>query len=158
MDTIAVARFLAIPTAFLIGGYSFGFSQNTVPLVYNQPSSVSANVLKGVFYQGAVVVAPGAIIATTGFAYLAYTQPEQRKLFATASALTIAPLLFTQAVMFKGIQRLLEISESAAEQAKADQSGEAVELLKAWVAQNFVRAALSSSAGFVGLRAVWSQS
>ena len=155
MDSVAVAKFLSIPTAFLISGYSFGFSQNSVPLVYDQPASISTNVLKGVFYEGAKVVAPGAIISAAGFAYLAYAVPRQRKFFASAAALTVAPLVFTRVVMFNGIQRALAISESAAEQAKADQTGEAAELLKAWVMQNWVRAALSFSAATVGLYASW---
>ena len=155
MDSITVAKFLSVPTAFFLSGYSFSFSQSTVPLVYNQPASVSTQVFKGVYYNGAAVVAPGALVSALGYAYLAYSVPEQRNLYATAGVITMGPLLFTRTVMNAGIQRLLKIGESAAEQGKADQTGEVANLLRSWVMQNWVRASLSLVAGMVGLYA-WS--
>ncbi|KAK3707649.1 hypothetical protein LTR37_011997 [Vermiconidia calcicola] len=149
MDSLSVARFLSIPSAFLVSGYSIAASQMAVPLVYEQPASVSAPFLRGVFVRGAAFVVPGAIISSSASAYLAYAIPEQRTTLATASILTLLPLAFTRLVMMKGIQRLIEISESAAEQQKGDQNGEVVQLLKAWVAQNWVRAMLAFSGGML---------
>lgn len=152
MDYINVAKFLSIPTAFLISGYSLGFSQNSVPLLYRQPASVSAPTLEGVFYEGAKVVVPGALIAASGFAYLAYNARtrEERNLYIASAAVVITPQPWTVFVMKKGIDRLIEIGASATESQKADQTGEAVELLKGWVWQNYVRALLGFVAGSLG--------
>lgn len=82
--------------------------------------------------------------------------PEQRNLHAAAIALILSAPVFTRLVMYNGVQRLIEISESATEQQKADASGEALKLLQAWVSQNFVRAAVAFGAGMVGLYALQS--
>lgn len=152
MDNISIVKFLSIPTAFLLSGYGLGFSQNSVPLLYKQPASISAPLLEGIYYQGAKVVAPGAILATTGLAYLAYTArtSDERNLYGLAAALTFASQPWTALVMLPGIHRLIEIGASAAEQTKADASGEAVQLLQGWVWQNAVRAALNFASGAVG--------
>ena len=153
MDAITVAKFLSIPTAFLLSGYSMGFSQNSVPLVYNQPAAISAPILEGVYYQGAKVVAPGALMTAAAFGYLAYTAPttRERNLYAACGAMVVATQPWTAFVMLPGIHRMMDIAKSAAEQAKADQSGEAVKLLKGWVYQNYLRAVLYLAAGFTGL-------
>lgn len=152
MDYINVAKFLSIPTAFLISGYSLGFSQNSVPLLYNQPASVSAPTLEGIFYEGAKVVVPGAVIACAGFSYLAYNarSTEERNLYIASAAMVITPQPWTVLVMKSGIDRLIQIGASAVESQKADQTREAVQLLKGWVWQNYVRAALGFAAGAVG--------
>lgn len=154
MDSVTVAKFLSAPTAFLLSGYSASFSQTTVPLLYDKPSAVSTPVFNGVFYGGGAVVVPGSVISVLASGYLAYVFPEQRTLFGTAVVLTLAPPIFTRLVMFKGISRLVEISQNALEQAKADQSGEATQLLQAWVAQNWVRAAMSLAGGLVAMWAI----
>ena len=154
MDSIIFAKLASVSAAFVCAGYSFSFSQSTVPLIYNTPASISTKVFSGVFYGGAAVVAPGAIISSTAYGYLAYQQPHRRQLYITAAVLILAPLVWTRVVMNAGIQRLLEISQSAAKQQTADQSGEVVKLLKQWTMQNWMRAGLSFSAGMVGL---WAQ-
>ena len=59
--------------------------------------------------------------------------------------------------MGPGINRLLEIGAAgSAELQKADQTGEVTKLLKAWVAQNYVRAGLAFVAGYVSLYAAHS--
>ena len=154
MDSIAAAKIISIPTAFFVAGYSFSFSQNTVPLLYKQAASVATPVFSGVFYQGAAAVAPCSVLATTANAYLAYSLPRQRKLWTIAAGLTLFALPFTQLVMSGGINRLLEIAKSVALQAKADQSGEVERLLRTWVLQNWVRTFSYFSGGVVGLYAV----
>ncbi|KAK3047841.1 hypothetical protein LTR09_010816 [Extremus antarcticus] len=153
MDPITVARYLSAPTAFILAGYSISASQSTVPLLYKVPSSISAEVFKGVFQNGAIIVAPGAVISASAFAYLAYAIPSQRRLYAASAALILAPLVWTKGVMMPGIERLIEISGSTVEQQKADASGEALKLMQAWVLQNWVRAALSASSGVTALYA-----
>ena len=155
MDSITIAKFLTVPTAFLASGYSIAFSQNAVPLIYDQAASISTKVFKGVFYQGGAFVVPCALISLAGSSYLAYKLPEQRHLWIAAGAITIAPPVFTQLVMKGGINRLLEIGESVVEQQKADQSGEVTRLLKAWVMLNAVRATLSFAGGALALLASW---
>lgn len=154
IDAVSVAKFLSAPTAFLLCGYSLSATQMTLPLLYNQPASVSSTLLGGIYTRGAAFIMPGVIIATTASSYLAYTHPKQRKLFATSAALNLSVPLFTFLVMTKGIYRLIEISQSSAQAAKAEVSGEAVELLKQWALQNALRAAIYFVAGTLSWVAV----
>ena len=124
MDAVTVARFLSIPTTFLMTGYSISASQSTLPIIYDQPASVSLKVFEGVYKKGAILVVPGAILSATAMAYLAYVYPEQRKTYGAAAAVTLTWLPFTTLFMFKGINRLLEIGASSVETQKAEQSGE----------------------------------
>lgn len=156
IDGVTVAKFLAVPTAFLLSGFGASFSQITLPLLYNQPASVSTPVFSGVYYGGGKVVGPGAIVSTLASIYLAYVLPEQRIQFATAATLTLGVPVFTGVVMHGGINKLLKISESVALQAKADASGEAVELMKTWAVQNWIRASMPFVAGLIGLWAIHS--
>lgn len=152
MESISVAKFLAIPTAFLLSGYGIGFSQNSVPLLYNQPASVSAPILEGIFFQGGKFVVPGAILASTSFGYLAYRAPTtfKRNLYAIAALIMFAPPPWTALVMKPGINRMIEIGRSAVECQKADASGEAVKLLQGWVWQNEVRVLFALVSGALG--------
>lgn len=151
MDAVTVARFLSIPTAFLMTGYSIAASQSTLPLIYDQPASVSLKIFKGVYQRGAMLVVPGAILSATATAYLAYVYPAQRKALGTAAAITFSWLPFTTLLMFKGINRLLEIGGNSIEMQKAEQSGEVLTLLKAWALQNAVRGMLAFAGGSITL-------
>lgn len=151
MDAVTVARFLSIPTALLMTGYSISASQSTLPLIYDQPASVSLKIFKGVYERGAVLVVPGAILSTTATAYLAYAYPAQRKLLASAAAITFGWVPFTTLFMFKGIGRLLEIGGNAVEMQKAEQSGEVLRLLQAWAFHNAVRGMFAFVGGSIAL-------
>lgn len=158
MDTIdrtTVAKVIAIPTAFFLTGYSGSFSQNSVPLLYRQPASVSAEILYGIYKNGAKVMAPCVVLSTSAFAYLAYNAKSsmERRLYATAGGLVLSTQPWTIAVMLSGINRLRDIAKSAAEQQKAEETGEAVKLLQGWVYQNWMRAGLLLSGGLAGLYA-----
>ncbi len=155
MDSYTAAKIIAIPTAFILSGYGTGFSHNSVPLLYKQPASISAPLLEGIYKNGATFMAPGAILATTAFGYLAYNAQNkmQRNLYATAGGLVISTQIWTFGVMISGIHRLIEIAGSGVEQQKADQTGEAVRLLKGWAWQNMVRAGLTFAGGVVGIYA-----
>ncbi|KAF2483367.1 hypothetical protein BDY17DRAFT_310389 [Neohortaea acidophila] len=155
IDHYTAAKLIAIPTAFFLSGYGSGFSQNSVPLLYTQPASVSASILEGIYKNGAKVMAPGVVLSTTAFAYLAYYAKSraERNLYAAAGGLVLSTQPWTLGVMLGGIQRLGAIAKSAVEQQKADASGEAVRLLQGWVWQNWVRAVLTASGGLVGLYA-----
>lgn len=132
-------------------GYSIAASQATLPLIYDQPVSVSLKIFKGVYEKGAVMVVPGALISASATAYLAYAYPAQRKLLGSAAAVTISWLPFTTLFMFKGIGRLLEIGASSVETQKAEQTGEVMNLLKAWAFQNAVRGSLAFIGGSITL-------
>jgi hypothetical protein len=155
MDPVSIlrtAKLIAVPLPFALAGYSYAFSQNAVPLVYDLPAEQSTPVFDGVYHQGALVVAPGGLLATATSAYLAYAIPEQQRLWAVAAIINILPLVWTGTVMSKGINRLLEIRKDESKQAKATANLEARQLLARWVKQNYVRAALYVAAGVVALR------
>jgi hypothetical protein len=151
MDPIMAARFLSIPTAFMMTGYAISASQSTLPLIYDQPASVSLKIFKGVYDRGAVLVVPSVILSATATAYLAYANPAQRKALGFATAVTLSWLPFTTLVMFKGIGRLLELGGSAIEMEKAERSGEILTLLKAWAFQNAVRGMFAFVGGSITL-------
>lgn len=152
MDDITVTKFIAIPGAFVMFGYSFASSQNFLPLIFDQPAKVATPVFSGVFHRGGNFMVPMASVTAAAFAYLAYRRSAQRVLYASASTLVLGFLPWTRVVMWPGIQRLLEISESSQVQMTAsDASGEPLRLLKAWTDQNFVRASMAFAGGMAGL-------
>lgn len=151
MDDTTVSKFIAIPGAFVMFGYSFASSQNFLPLIFDQPARIATPVFSGVFHRGGNFMIPMASITAGAFAYLAYRRPAQRGLYASASALIFGFLPWTRIVMWPGIQRLLEISEgSQGGMNAADASGEMLRLLKAWTDQNFVRAFMALAGGMAG--------
>jgi hypothetical protein len=155
MDSITIAQYLSIPTAFLLSGYGISASQGTVPLLYKLPASVSSEVFKGVYKNGATFIAPCAIMSASALAYLAYAIPAQRKYYAGASACILSTQIFTLTVMLPDINRMIAISESAVEQQKADASGEALKLMKSWVVKNYCRVAMHFSGGMLALWSAW---
>ncbi|KAK5164629.1 uncharacterized protein LTR77_009835 [Saxophila tyrrhenica] len=153
MDSLTIAKYISIPATFILTGYGISASQSTVPLLYKVPTNISAEVFKGVYLNGKSFVAPGAIISASALAYLAYAIPSQRQLYAAACGLILSTQVWTVGVMLPGINRIMEISRSVVEQQKADATGETVKLMKAWVLQNWVRAALSGASGLTALSA-----
>lgn len=152
MDVTIAAKLVAISTAFMMAGYGINASQSSVPMLYNQPTSVSLPLFTSIFYKGAAVMSPAAVISSGASAYLAYLYPQQRQMWATAGALVFAIGPFTQFVMLNGIHRLIHVSESSSvEQDKAQKSGEVLRLLKAWTMQNWMRVGLNFTGGFIGL-------
>lgn len=151
MDSREAAKLVAIPTALLVSGYQLALSQNSLPIIINEAATVSTPIFTHVYNRGAVVAVPGAFIASTAFGYLAYNTQNttHRRLFTTGALLTIGVVPFTRLFMFGGIQRLIEISENAAMQAKS--GGEVTRLLKTWTVQNWVRCVMMFMAGVAGL-------
>ena len=125
-----------------------------MPHIYDQPASMNTPIFSKVFHDGATVVAPSAIASAAASAYLAYTLPEERYLWTVAATTPLSTLAYTGLVMMPGIQRLLTISESSVEQEKVEKTKEHVDLLKAWTAHNYLRAALYFAGGMCGLVAV----
>ena len=152
MDTISAAKLIAIPSAFLLSGYYTSASQNSLPLLYKQPASISTPFFTGVYNRGFAVAVPLTLISTTAFSFLAYSLPAQRTMYAGTAGVVFSALPFTVAAMLPGINRLMEIGKGGAlVQEKAERSGEVTRLLKAWAAQNWVRMGMSFAGGIGGL-------
>lgn len=157
MDTaslIQTAKLIAVPIPLILAGYSFGFSQNAVPHLYDQQAEISTPIIRKIYYGGAKVMAPGGLLSLASSAYLAYAIPSQRSYWATAVGSMVIFFLWTPLVMApSNINRLLQISESKTMQEKASANLEARQLLHKWVNQNYVRMALLLVAGASALRA-----
>ncbi|CAD0113288.1 unnamed protein product [Aureobasidium uvarum] len=151
MEATLVAKLLAIPCGFLLGSYNAVFSQNVMPHLYKRPASVVAPIFAKIYSVGSTTIVPLASTAIIAYGYLAYSSPHKRQQYGTAAVLTLATLPMTQIVMMPSISRLLEISRMGNLQANAGLDQEVTRLIKTWVAQNYFRASLHLSAGFVGL-------
>ncbi|KAK0324512.1 hypothetical protein LTR82_004217 [Friedmanniomyces endolithicus] len=95
MDSIIAAKLVSISSAFILSGYMLSPSQNTLPLLYPQPASVSTVLFRGVFNRGAALVIPVTGLSVAASAYLAYTAPTgstERTLWAVSGAVTFAML------------------------------------------------------------------
>ncbi|EME82118.1 uncharacterized protein MYCFIDRAFT_175668 [Pseudocercospora fijiensis CIRAD86] len=68
-STRLAAKLIALPAAFFAGSYNFAFSQNAVPILYFQPSSVSTKVFAQVYYNGLNILAPVNVLGAAAFAY-----------------------------------------------------------------------------------------
>jgi len=139
---IRIAKLIAAPIPFALAGYSFAFSQNAVPLITDQPAEVSTPVFKGIFYEGAKVMGSGGLLTAAASSYLAYAEPAHRRSWGVVVAFSLAFFVWTPTVMGTGINKLLKISESKEMQEKATANLEARQLLRTWVIENYVRAAL----------------
>lgn len=155
MDTaqlLQTSKLIAVPLPFVLAGYSLGFSQNSVPTLYDAPAHISTPAFKRIFTDGATVIVPSALISIASAGYLAYMIPEQRNIWATAAVACAIPGPWTTFVMGSGIKRLMEISGDKGKQAKATANLEARQLLIRWVKQNYVRAACFLVAGVAAVR------
>lgn len=151
---LQAAKLIAVPLPFAVAGYSYAFSQNAVPALYEQPAEVSTPAIRDIYRNGARFVVPGNILSLAATAFLAWKLPAQRNLWSTAAGSLVALIAWTPLVMLKSnINRLLQISESKALQEKATVTLEARQLLIRWVRENYVRVALSLAAGIAGVRA-----
>lgn len=154
MDTttaIRMAKSTFLSTSFIIGGYSLAGSQQVVPLLFDGPPQSSTPIFKRYFFRGAPIVPPGSLLSTAAAVYLAYIVPSQRRLWLTALIASFLNSPWTLGVMLPGITRLIQISEDREVQSKSEQTLEHRQLLKKWVAQNYVRSVLFLTSGFVGL-------
>ncbi|KAG9857128.1 hypothetical protein KCU98_g1634, partial [Aureobasidium melanogenum] len=152
LDATLVAKLVAIPCGFLMSSYNAVLSRNVMPHLYTQPASVVAPIFAKIYKIGVRTLFPLACTATLAYSYLAYSStPRKRQLYGTAAVLTLATLPMTQIVMMPSISRLLEISTRGNLQAIPGVDQEVTKLVKTWVAQNYFRASLHLTAGFVGL-------
>ena len=152
------AQFASAASALFAAGYGFAFSQSAVPQLYEVKPQISTPVFKQIYYQGAKVVPPAAIIAAASSGYLAYTVPEQRNEYIKVTAASIATQIWTVVVMLPSIKRLIQISEADEKtQGRIEMSLEHRQLMIKWVRQNWIRTGLSLFAGVTTLSAMLSR-
>lgn len=142
-----------ISGAFALSGVYFCSSQVFLPTMYELSPETVTKMFARVFYRGTAVVAPLSMLSAVATGTLSYMYPEQRNIFAAATAATVAPLIWTRVVMGTTVNQLLELGNNAAMREKAG-STEIVALLKSWTAMNFVRSGLGAAGGFIALWAV----
>ncbi|KAM0723649.1 hypothetical protein Q7P37_000637 [Cladosporium fusiforme] len=150
-NALLSAKLISVPLAFIATGYGICASHNIVPRLYPEPVAIATPIFSHVFYTGGSFVVPAGLTSTLASAYLAWQIPSQRRLWTLAAVGTLATLPWTRLWMFPGIVRLIDISTDATLQAQSTASGEHIELLKQWVTQNYIRAAMFAVGGFSGL-------
>lgn len=157
MDVSLVAKFLAVPSGFILGTYNAVLGQNAIPHLYSLSPSISAPIFARIYQIGSRTITPIAITAILSYSYLAYNgRPAERKLYAASAVLMLGTLPVTQVIMGPGIGRVIEISRDGALMAKPAVQQEVTALLKTWVVQNSFRASMHLSAGILGLYAILS--
>ena len=149
---LQTAQFASATSALFLAGYSFSFSQSSVPQLYEVKPQVSTPIFKNIYYNGAKVVPLFSIIATISSSYLAYLEPENRRAYLTAAITAFATQPWTVLVMMGPIQRLIKISEADEKtKGRIEMSLEHRQLMIKWVRQNWVRAGLLAVSGAVSL-------
>ena len=152
--SIQAIQAVGITSAIFVSGFSFSASYLALPPLYSQAASINTPIFSHIYHAGAFVAAPCAIISTIASGYVAYALPQSRLLSIIAAISALAPLIWTGTVMISGITRLNSVAADAREQEKAS-AEEVEELLRAWTWQNYVRSALSLTAGVVGFVAMF---
>lgn len=156
---LSTAQAIGIGFPFAASGFYFCSSFVAVPNLYSLPNTTSTPIFRNIFLTGSKAIVPLVAIPAVANAYLAYSAQKSGShiaggengnaglLYGASAVGILFPVIFTVAVMKKGINRLVTIGEAgAAEQEKVSRA--AVRgLLEAWVAQNYVRAGVSLAAG-----------
>ncbi|KAF2859285.1 hypothetical protein K470DRAFT_219583 [Piedraia hortae CBS 480.64] len=153
----SLLHYAAISIPFALAGYSFGFSQNAVPCLYDVSATISIPAFAQMYRLGAIANVPGQIFVTLATAYLTWVSPAnspQRTAWGVAAAAMTLVSAWTPTVMLGNINRLKEIGGSKAEMEKSDANLEHRQRLQRWVKQNMVRTACYLVAGFAGLKAL----
>lgn len=156
-SVIRTTQVVGFTSGLIFSSVYFTSSYLIMPPLFDQPPANSATIFREIFYRGATVIVPLALISTATNAYAAYASsvPEVRNLYALAAVAVLAPLPWTALVMTNGIQRLNTIAENKLEQEKASKS-EVEGLLRAWTWQNYVRGTLALVGSIASLYAALS--
>jgi hypothetical protein len=171
MDSVTVTRFIAVPSAFLLGGYHFALSHSSVPALYGQDAVFAIPAFSRIYFKALQqLFLPTAATGLMSFGYLTYTSRRERAklqksyhrrttiptpvLHAVAAGLILGIGVITKVVMLPGIERLLEINQNTDLLFQSGTSQEVERLLHSFVSQNWWRAAFGMAAGFLGLYAV----
>lgn len=146
--------FLAPAAALFNAGYGWAYTQNVMPILYDDGTAqVTTPIFRQIFYSGAYVALPCSLGSMIMSAYLAYlcTDARQKQLYLLSLATNLATAPVTMLIMLPGIKRLIAISESPAEQEKCEQTLEHRRLLKSWSYWNGVRGMLYLCGGGASL-------
>lgn len=150
-DNIAMALQLAsLSAAFILAGFSAAVSWAIIPATYSTSSANALTVFRTSLSKGATFIIPVAILNLVVTGVAAYCNARQRTSLLIIVALLFAPIIFTRAVMFDGLQTLLDLEQSTTEKQSAS-AGQTFALLEAFAAQNYVRVGMFLAAGIFGL-------
>jgi hypothetical protein len=171
MESTSIAKLIAVPSAFLIGGYHLALSHTAVPALYDQAAVSAVPAFSGIYFKALQqLFLPTAAAGLVSYGYLTYqccklrtkSQPFSRRssaiphsvLYGTAAGLVLGVGLVTKFVLLTGVERLLEMNEdpSLLQQTVFDE--EVRELLYSFVGQNWWRAAFGIMSGIIGLYAI----
>lgn len=157
MDNETVVRTtqaLGITTALFMSGVYFGSSYLAIQPLLPLPVSESTRIFADIYHTGAGLLVPLALGSAALNAVNAYLVPTARIEYGVAAAAAAGTMAFTVAVMLPGVERLLKIRKMNGSEIQSVKKQEVVGLMKAWKAQNYVRAGLGSTAGVLGVYAV----
>ena len=101
---------------------------------------------------------PLSASSLVSFGYLAYDayingRRSQTLVYGAASGLIFGSGLLTKLIQLPGVERLLEISETAARETEKGVQIEAAKLVQLWATQNWLRVMLAVTASGLGLYA-----
>ncbi|KAF4967273.1 hypothetical protein FSARC_5185 [Fusarium sarcochroum] len=154
-STVRTFQVFGLTSSLVLAGVNLGSSHLTVPLLYNQPTSINTPFFKDFYTRGAFTLVPLAIFSGVSSGIVAYLVPAQRTLWAVAAVATLSQLPWTGIGMMATNNRLNDIAASSIEQEKAGQD-EVVDLLKRWRWMNIVRGLLALTGGLSAVLALQS--
>jgi hypothetical protein len=155
-STIRTFQVFGLTSSLLIAGVKLGSSHLTVPLLYNQPTSINTPFFKDFYTRDALTLVPLAIFSGASSGFVAYLVPAQRTLWTVAAVATLSQLPWTGLGMMATNNRLNDIAASSVEQEKASRE-EVVGLLKKWRWMNIVRGLLALTGGLTAVLALQSE-
>ncbi|RGP78024.1 hypothetical protein FLONG3_3859 [Fusarium longipes] len=152
-STVRAFQICGLTSSLVLAGVNLGSSHLTVPLLYDQPTSINTSFFKDFYTRGALTLVPLAILSGTSSGLVAYLVPAQRTLWTVAAVATLSQLPWTGLGMMATNNRLNNIAASSVEQEKASRD-EVVELLKKWRWMNIVRGLLALTGGLTAVLAL----
>ncbi|KAM5515861.1 hypothetical protein FOXYSP1_02813 [Fusarium oxysporum f. sp. phaseoli] len=138
-STVRTFQVFGLTSSLVLAGINLGSSHLTVPLLYNQPTSINTPFFKDFYTRGAVTLVPLALFSGASSGVVAYLVPAQ--------------LALDGAWMMATNNRLNDIAASSVEQEKVGRD-EVVALLKKWRWMNIVRGLLAFTGGLSAILAL----
>ncbi|EMT68154.1 hypothetical protein NOF04DRAFT_15453 [Fusarium oxysporum II5] len=152
-STVRTFQVFGLTSSLVLAGINLGSSHLTVPLLYNQPTSINTPFFKDFYTRGAVTLVPLALFSGASSGIVAYLVPAQRTLWAVAAVATVSQLPWTVLGMMATNNRLNNIATSSVEQEKVGRD-EVVALLEKWRWMNIVRGLLAFTGGLSAILAL----
>jgi hypothetical protein len=152
-STVRTFQVFGLTSSLLLAGVNLGSSHLTVPLLYNQPTSINTPFFKDFYTRGAVTLVPLAIFSGAFSGLVAYLVPAQRTLWTVSAVATLSQLPWTGLGMMATNNRLNDIAASGVKQEKVGRE-EVMGLLKKWRWMNIVRGLLALTGGLSAVLAL----